>query len=90
MESDVCYFRRRADEEFVAAGRAACDNSRDAHFQMGERYAQLAAAIEAVDEQIGPPPKGFDFNKRGAVPQPASAAASPLAAALPLSPQATG
>lgn len=58
MESDASYFRRRADEEFSAAGKAACDLSRLAHFQLGERYAQLAAAIDAVNEQIGPPPGG--------------------------------
>jgi flagellar biosynthesis/type III secretory pathway protein FliH len=53
MESDACYFRKRAEEEFAAAKKAGCDQSRAAHFEMAERYAQLAAAIDAVDEQIG-------------------------------------
>ena len=57
MESDASYFRRRAEEEFSAAMRAVCDYSRAAHFEMGERYSQLAAAIDAVDEQIGHRPQ---------------------------------
>ncbi len=89
MESDSCYFRRRADEEFAAAKQAACDLSRDAHFQMGERYSQLAAAIDAVDEQIGPM-AGSAFNMRAAAPRPASAAALPRASGHQLSPPATG
>lgn len=56
MESDGCYFRRRADEEFAAAKMAACELSRAAHFQLAERYSQFAAAIDAVNEQIGPLP----------------------------------
>lgn len=59
MESDGCYFRRRADEEFAAAKAAACEFSRLAHFELGERYAQFAAAIDAVNEQIGPLPASF-------------------------------
>ena len=56
MESDSSYFRKRADQEFTAARLAACPHSREAHFQLGERYTQLAAAIDAVNEQIGPLP----------------------------------
>lgn len=56
MESDGCYFRRRADEEFAAAEVAGCELSRAAHFQLAERYTQFAAAIDAVNEQIGPLP----------------------------------
>ena len=56
MESDGCYFRRRADEEFAAAKAAASELARAAHFELGERYAQFAAAIDAVNEQIGPLP----------------------------------
>ena len=66
MESDSCYFRRRAEEEFAAAKAAGCDHSRAAHFEMGERYAQLAAAIEAVNEQIGPVPQAERLGRRAA------------------------
>jgi hypothetical protein len=35
---------------------AKCEHSRAAHFELGQRYAQFAAAIDAVNEQIGPAP----------------------------------
>jgi hypothetical protein len=54
MESDACYFRRRAREEFESAKSALSESARAAHFEMAERYSQLAAAIDAVNEQIGP------------------------------------
>lgn len=57
MESDGCYFRRRAEEEFAAAKAASGDLARAAHFEMGQRYAQLAAAIDAVNDQIEPLPQ---------------------------------
>jgi hypothetical protein len=57
METDVCYFRRRADEELAAAETAACDHSRAAHFEMAERYSQLAASIEEANEKLGPLPR---------------------------------
>lgn len=57
MESDGCYFRRRAEEELAAAKAASGDLARTAHMEMSERYAQLAAAIEAVNKQIGPLPQ---------------------------------
>ena len=53
MESDASYFRRRADEEFAAAGSAALPQVRAVHFEMGERYAQLAAAIEEATDKLG-------------------------------------
>ena len=54
METDGCYFRRRADQEFEAAKKAACEYSRSSHFQMGERFAQLAAAIDEANSKLGP------------------------------------
>ena len=56
MESDACYFRRRAREEFEAAKLAVSENARAAHSEMAERYSQLAAAIDEVNERIGPLP----------------------------------
>lgn len=46
MQSDTSYFSRRANEERAAAGSASCPEAREAHLQMAERYAELAAAIE--------------------------------------------
>jgi hypothetical protein len=54
MDTDGCYFRRRAEQEFEAAKKAACEYSRASHFQMGERFAQLAAAIDEANNKIGP------------------------------------
>ncbi len=53
METDGYYFRRRAEQEFEAARKAACEYSRASHFQMGERFAQLAAAIDEANSKIG-------------------------------------
>jgi hypothetical protein len=57
METDVCYFRRRAEEELAAAVMASCVHSRAAHFEMAERYSQLAAAIEEANAKLGPLPR---------------------------------
>ena len=56
MESDACYFRRRAEEEFAAAKSAVSENARASHFEMAERYSQLAAAIDEANERLGPLP----------------------------------
>lgn len=45
-ESDESYFRRRAEEERVAAGKAASDEARHAHLEMAERYDELADSLE--------------------------------------------
>ena len=57
MESDASYFRRRAEEEFVAASCAASPHVQAVHFEMAERYAKLAAAIAEADEKLGPLPQ---------------------------------
>ena len=56
MESDASYFRRRAEEELAAAGSAASPHARAVHFEMADRYAQLAAAIEEATDKLGPLP----------------------------------
>jgi hypothetical protein len=57
MESDASYFERRAQEEFAAAGSATSPHVRAVHFEMAERYARLAAAIEEATEKLGPLPQ---------------------------------
>jgi hypothetical protein len=57
METDVCYFRRRAEEELAAANTASCDHSRAAHIEMAERYSELAAAIQEANGKLGPMPR---------------------------------
>jgi len=57
METDACYFRRRAAEEFAAAKTAPSVQARAVHWEMAERYAQLAAAIAEADEKLGPLPQ---------------------------------
>ena len=59
MESDASYFRRRADEEFAAAEAASSAHVRAVHFEMAERYAQLAAAMDEANEKIGPLPQAL-------------------------------
>lgn len=51
-ESDIDYFTRRAREELEFANGLADELARDLHRDLSNRYAQLAAAKRAVDEQI--------------------------------------
>jgi hypothetical protein len=59
LESDASYFRRRADEEFAAAGAAQSPHARAVHFEMAERYSQIAAAIEEATDKLGPLPQAI-------------------------------
>ena len=52
-ESDQQYFSRRYEEESAAAERARSARARIAHLELALRYAQLAAAIQEVDERLG-------------------------------------
>ena len=45
-ESNLDYCRRREDEEREAAASTKCPQAQDVHFQMAERYADLAWSIE--------------------------------------------
>ena len=54
MESDASYFKRRAQEEFAAASSATSSHVRAVHFEMAERYAKLAAAIDEATDKLGP------------------------------------
>ena len=52
MQGDASYFHRRANEERVAAMRAAHQGARRAHLEMAERYAELASAIGAYEPRL--------------------------------------
>ena len=48
MESDIRYYRRRANEEMAAANRAVTDAARARRLQLADLYAQRLAALEAA------------------------------------------
>ncbi|MFL6788300.1 MAG: hypothetical protein ACJ8FC_06525 [Sphingomicrobium sp.] len=50
MEGDSLYFSRRANEERVAAMKAAHPNARQAHLNLANQYEELAKAI--VSHQV--------------------------------------
>jgi hypothetical protein len=53
MEGDGIYFGRRANEERVAAMKAAHPRARNAHLEMADRYHDLAVAIEEREHVLG-------------------------------------
>ena len=54
MEGDAIYFGRRANEERVAAMKAAHPDARQAHLRMAERYDELARAITSRERLLTP------------------------------------
>jgi hypothetical protein len=44
---DVAYFRRRADDELIAARSTACSKARAIHQELSLRYLEMAEAITA-------------------------------------------
>jgi hypothetical protein len=52
MEGDSNYFIRRANEERIAAMKAAHPRARNAHLEMAERYAQLARSLATYQPRI--------------------------------------
>jgi hypothetical protein len=55
LESDQVYFARRAREERVAAMKAPHPAARKSHFEMADRYDDLAQAIRSQPpvDQLG-------------------------------------
>jgi hypothetical protein len=49
MESDARFYRRRANEELAAAGRAVTDAARDRRMRLAELFLQRLQASEARD-----------------------------------------
>jgi hypothetical protein len=52
MNSNAGYFRRRANEERVAAMKAPHPAARAAHVEMAKRYDELAGTVTAVPQMI--------------------------------------
>jgi hypothetical protein len=52
MQSDPNYFSRRANEERVAAMKAAHPGARQAHLKLASRYEKLANADNGGLEQV--------------------------------------
>jgi hypothetical protein len=52
IESDRQYFERRSDEEIRASDIAECPKAAIAHCELAARYAQLAAAIGALEIEL--------------------------------------
>jgi hypothetical protein len=53
MEADHEYFERRATEERAAAAKAASPQARTAHFELAERYQDLAEALGEYRAKMG-------------------------------------
>jgi len=49
MESDARFYRRRANEELAAAGRAVTEAARERRMQLAEVFLQRLQASEARD-----------------------------------------
>ena len=47
MECDAVYFRRRAQDERLAADKAGHETARRLHLEMADRYDELATAIDS-------------------------------------------
>jgi hypothetical protein len=45
LENEFDFCARRAAEEFLAAGRAACPDERRTHRQLAERYAEVVREL---------------------------------------------
>jgi hypothetical protein len=50
MESDVRFFRRRANEELAAAGRAITEAARERRLILADAFLQRLKAVEASAE----------------------------------------
>ena len=52
MESDASYFRRRAEEEYLAANDAGPSSAFRAHRELAARYIDFAEAIECCEREL--------------------------------------
>lgn len=53
MESDIVYFKRRTEQEYVAANQATHPKAKRAHFEMAEMYGCLVALLVANERRLG-------------------------------------
>lgn len=52
MESDVRFFRRRANEELAAAGRAVTEAARARRLVLADAFLERLRAVEAVATEL--------------------------------------
>ena len=52
MESDVRFFRRRANEELAAAGRAVTEAARARRLVLAEAFLERLRAVEAAGTEL--------------------------------------
>ena len=58
MESDVRFYRRRANEEIAAANRAVTAAARDRRMQLADCFLQRLRAVEAAELSVFDWPDG--------------------------------
>jgi hypothetical protein len=66
MESDVRFFRRRANEELAAAGRAITPAARERRLILADAFLQRLKAVEATTEAqmaFVAEPAAFDWSR---------------------------
>ena len=59
MESDVRFYRRRANEELAAAGRAITPAARDRRMQLADAFLERLHAVQCSDLPV------FDWADQG-------------------------
>jgi hypothetical protein len=57
-QDEKSYFKRRADQETVAALRASCEQAADVHRALAARYVSLAGDEEHAPEAMRPQVRG--------------------------------
>jgi len=60
MESDVRFFRRRANEELAAAARAVTDAARARRLTLAEAFLERLKTVEACAAPSELDPAGYD------------------------------
>lgn len=65
MESDVRFYRRRANEEIAAANRAVTEAARERRMQLADAFLERLKAVEHEDRDGRmPEPRAFDWRRR--------------------------
>jgi hypothetical protein len=52
MEQDICYYRRRASEERLAAGQAANVQAQQCHFELAAAYDERVRDLKARQRRM--------------------------------------
>jgi len=61
MESDVRFFRRRANEELAAAQRAVTDAARARRLILADAFLERLKAVEACATEVDMPGSAFNW-----------------------------